>query len=296
MRLRDLLLALTVIVLWGANFPIAKIGVTQIPPLFLLSLRFAIVALLIVFVVPVPVAYLRRIALLSVTLGLVHFSAQFTGLRYVDTSTAAIAQQVQVPFAALLAAWQFGDRPGWRRIAGMALAFAGIVVIAGEPRVFASPFGLLLVLFAALMWAVASVQMKALSAAPVVALNGWMALFATPQLLLASLLLEHNQIPSLLSADWIALSAILYGAIVVTLIGYSLWYRLLRRYSLSLMMPFTLLMPIVGVVLGVALLHDALSGRFLIGACLTIFGVAVIVLARAPAVALPPRTSDVATS
>src|SRR6185436_18661922 len=133
MRPFDIGLALLVMLIWGFNFAVVKVGVGTMPPIFFVALRFALVALLMTAFVAVPRAHLRRIAGLAVVLGAIHFTTMFTAISLVDSGTAALVVQLQVPFAAILAAIVFKDRIGWRSALGMALAFGGVVIIAGEP-------------------------------------------------------------------------------------------------------------------------------------------------------------------
>lgn len=280
MSLRDLGIALFVTMVWGLNFPIGKHAVTELPPVFMLAMRFALVGLLLVFVVPVPFGRLRRLYGLSLTLGVLHFATMFTGLSLVDASTAAVCQQLQVPFAALLGILVHGDRPGWKGLVGMVVAFAGVAVIAGEPRLFDNLPGLVLVIAAALLWAVSAVQTKGLGDVSPMQTNAWMAIFAAPQLLLVSLVLERDQIGALQRADWLAFAVVVYMAVLVTILGYGLWYSLVRRYPVSTVMPFTLLVPIFGVFFGALFLNDPLTPQFLVGGALTVAGVGLMVLRR----------------
>ncbi|NIR30952.1 MAG: EamA family transporter [Gammaproteobacteria bacterium] len=283
MRVSDALLAALVMALWGFNLVAAKLGMRELPPILLIALRFTVVALVLVWFVRPPWERMGRILGLSVTLGGLHFSLMFTGLARVDASAAAIAIQLQVPFAALLAVWAFGDRLGWRRAAGMLVAFLGIGLIAGTPRVSQSLEGLGLVLAAGFVWAVAAIQIKRLGPINGFALNGWVALFAAPQLFLASLLVERPQWETLARATWMGWGAVLYMAVLVTIVGYGVWYRLLARYDVNQAMPFTLLVPVFGVLSGVLVLGEPLTRQMLIGGLLTLTGVALIVLRRSAA-------------
>lgn len=292
MKSADLALVIFVMVVWGLNFVVGKWGIAQFPPIFMIGLRFAVVALLLVPFVKVPREKLGWILLLSFTLGCVHFSLMFTGLRDLDAAAAAIAIQIQVPFAALIAAIFLDDKLGWRRTLGMALAFAGVVVMAGEPRVSGSLWPLFLVISASFMWAVSNVQIKLLGPVDGFSLNAYLGLFAAPQLFIASALIEDGQIQALINADWVGWSAILYMAILVTIVSYLMWYRVLRRYSVNQAMPFTLLVPIIGVLSAALVLDEPLTWRVLLGGAATIAGVAVIVLRR-PRLAEPEATSKI---
>jgi O-acetylserine/cysteine efflux transporter len=201
MRLLHVAVLVGVMAIWGLNFAVAKIGMQQLPPILMTALRFALVALLLGPFAKPPKGRWRPVFLISVTLGLLHFSLMFTGLQGIDAATAAIAIQLQVPFAALLAAIFFRDLLGWRRALGMAVAFGGVMLIAGEPRLEGSYLSLALVILAACIWSVANIQIKMLGEIDGMTLNAWVAIFATPQLLLASLALEDGQLAALAAAD-----------------------------------------------------------------------------------------------
>lgn len=278
-------LFLLIVLVWGINFAVVKIGIEDFPPLLFIALRFMLVAAILVPFAKSPAGHWRQVIAVSFTLGVLHFSLMFSGIKHVDASTAVIAVQLQVPFAALLSAFVFKDRPGWRRILGMSVAFAGVVVIAGEPKLQGNYGALLLIVAAACVWAVTNIQVKLLDAVDGISLNAWVALLAVPQLLLASYLLEDGQIAAIAAAPASSYIAILYNAIGVVIFGYGCWYWLLKRYDVNDVMAFTLIVPVSGVLSGILLLGETLSLIFVIGASLTVAGVGIIVLRR-------PGTAD----
>ena len=277
---RDIFLIIVVMAVWGANFGVSKWGLQELPPLLLIGLRFGLTALLLVPFTRLPRDKMLPVLMLSVTLGFVHFSLMFTGLRQVDASTAAIAAQVQVPFSALLAAIFFKDRLGWRRALGMALAIAGVVLLAGEPQTSSNILYLGMIIASSMIWAVAAIQMKQLADVDALTLNGWMALFAAPQLLVGSWLLEDGHLEAIAGAGWKGWGAVVYMAVVVTIFGYGIWMKMLSRYQVNQVMPFTLLAPVFGVVAGVVMLGEGLSLLKLLGGVITICGVAIITVRR----------------
>ena len=279
-----LFLFVFVMLIWGLNLAVAKLGLEQLPAILLMALRFGLFALIAAPFVKWPGDRWPAIFLVSVTLGFLHFALMFTGLAGIDAATAAIATQLQVPFAALLAAIFFRDAIGWRRAIGLAIAFLGVALIAGEPRFEGNYLSLALVIAAALVWAVANIQIKALGTIDGFTLNAWVSIFATPQLLLASLLLEDGHLAALQAADWRALFSVVYQALLVLGVGYGIWYWLLRQYEVNQAMPFTLLVPVVGVAAGVFLLGEALTPYLIVGGLLTVVGVAIILIRR-------PRTT-----
>lgn len=277
----DLFLALVVMLIWGVNFVVAKIGVAELPAILLMALRFGAVALFLVPFVAVPRGRLKGIAILSFSLGTVHFSFMFTAMESLDAGTAAILTQIQVPFSALIAAVLYGEKLGWVRAAGMALAFAGVAIMMGEPRLVGNFVPAAFVIIAAFMWAVANVQIKELGPVDGFSLNAYLGLFAAPQLLIASLLLESGQREAVVEANWgAALFAVLFMAVLVQIVSYAMWYRLLRLYPVNQVMPLTLLVPVLGVLSGVLLRGEVLTWPAVIGGIATLAGVAIIVLWR----------------
>ncbi|MCG5242195.1 DMT family transporter [Azospirillum doebereinerae] len=280
MSLTHALQALAVMALWGLNFVVSKWALQEFSPLFVMFIRFVLVAALIVPFFRIPREKLLPIAALSVTLGSIHFPLMFNGLNGIDAATASLAVQAQVPFSSLLAAVVFKDKLGWRRATGMAAAFAGVLVIAGEPRLGNALPSLFMLLAASLAFAVASIQMKLIGSVNGFAVNGWMALMAAPQLLVLSLLFEHGQMESLANATWLGWGSIVYMAVGVTIIAYGLWYPLLNRYDVNQTMPYLLTVPVFGVAAGVLLMDNPLTVNLLLGGALTIGGVGIIVKRR----------------
>lgn len=276
----DLLLTLLVAVTWGLNFVIAKVGVAVMPPIFLVTLRFALVAALLVPFVRLPRGRFVPLFVLAMTLGTLHFSLMFSALNAVDASVAAVAIQSQVPFAAILSAILFKDPPGWRRVLGMVVAIGGVALLAGAPSGGSEAWAIGVIVLAAMVWAVANVQMMRLGGLDGFTINGWMAMFAVPMQLAASLALEDGQWEALTGISWTVIGVIVYQAVMVVILAYGIWYRMLGRYGVNQMMAFTLLVPVFGVIFGVVLLGEPFSLALLAGALLTITGVGIIVLRR----------------
>lgn len=273
------LLAVTVV--WGFNFAVVKAGLSVMPPIAFVALRFAVVGVMLLPWLRWPQRRFRDLVVLSVVLGVVHFSLMFTGMRGLDVATAAIAIQMQVPFAAILAAIFFKETLHWRRLTGMAIAFAGVVLIAGEPRLSGNVLPLCEVVAAACFWASATIQIKRIGDdVDVLALNGWLALLAAPQLALVSWAIEDGQLAAIAAADWRLWLSVAFQAVLVTIFGYGVWYRLMRRFSVNQVMPFTLLVPLFGVLSGVIFFHDRLTLLMIIGGICTIAGVAIIIIRR----------------
>ncbi|MBM3486637.1 MAG: EamA family transporter [Alphaproteobacteria bacterium] len=281
MKLHDTAVAIFVVMVWAFNVVAAKAGVEQIPAMLLLACRMALIAVLAVWFVPMP----RRreipgLFLLALVIGPLHFGLTTMAVLYIDAGTATIGLQTMAPFAVLLAWMVFGDPIGWRRIAGMVIAFAGILLVTGQPHVADNVLGIVLIVVSGFFFAVANVLMRWLRPTDATAMNVWIAVFAAPQALLVSFAIEDRQWAVLVDADWRGYGAIAYQAIIASLIGHTLWIRLIARYRTNQTMPFTLLMPAFGVLFGALVFGERVTWETLAGGAVTAFGVWLVVMGR----------------
>lgn len=278
MKPSDLVLAVPVMMIWGGNFVAVRIGVLEMPPIFFVSLRFACVFLLLVPFVSWPRGRLRDLVVLSFFLGTLHFALTFTASRYIEAGTMAIVSQLQAVFAALLARLWFNERLkalGWT---GMAIALAGIVLIAGEPAVGVGLWALPVAVLGYFGNALYQAHLKRVKSLAPNELNCWVSLLIVPQTLALSLALEHDQWEAIRDISWIGFGALFYQVIPMVMISYWVWYRLLYRYPLTRVAPFQMLMPVFGMLAGTLLLSEPLTTLKVIGGAATVIGVSMIVL------------------
>lgn len=269
-------MAIAVAVIWGMGFVFAKAAIEHFPPILLMALRFTLTALVLVWFVRPPWQLLHRIFWIALVSAAIQYSLTFTGLEGLDASTASLVVQLEVPFGALLAWLVFRDGLGWRRASGMLLAFAGVTLIAGEPRYEDNLTSFLLLAGGAFTWAVGQIMIKTLGVVGGFTLIAWVAVLAAPQLFVASWLFEDGQMEAIANAPPIVWLAVVYLGLVMTALGYALWYRLLGRYDVNQVMPFLLLLPVTAVAGGVVLLGETLTVNIVAGGVLAVGGVAII--------------------
>lgn len=280
MSIRDTFLALFVMVLWGANYVAVKLGVSEFPPLLLITLRFAVVAVLLVPFYRITRKQVPGVLLLSFTFGSAHFALLFVALQMTEAGTSALLLQLGVPFSTLLGVVFLGDRLGLWRIGGLLVAFSGAAVLAWGPHVpTIGPAALLIV--SAFFWAVSNLLVKKVTDVSPIALTGWLSLFAVPQCLLWTLMFETGHLAALEQAHLIGWGAMLYTAIGSSIIAYGLWYWLLGRYTVSQVVPISLLNPVFGVILGALALGESIGPEKIAGGLLTLGGVGIILWRQA---------------
>ena len=281
MKIQDLLLALCVPLIWGLGFTIAKAGMAEFPPILLMGMRFCIAALLLVWFVPRPHGYLWDVFWIALVSSTIQYGLTFTGLSMIDASLAVIVTHLEVPFGVMLAAIVFRERPGLQRIIGMLLSFAGIVLLAGQPSLEGQMFAVFLTGSGALVWAIGQIMVKRLGKAiNSFSLIAWVGMFSGPQMILASILIEDGQWIALQQASWIGWGTGVYLAVIMTVLGYGIWYRVLSRNPVSQVMPVLLLLPVVTIVSSVLFLGERPEPGVLTGGATVLAGVAIIILAR----------------
>jgi O-acetylserine/cysteine efflux transporter len=277
----ELLLAASVPLLWGIGYTFAKAGLNEFPPLFLMGLRFTLAALILVWFVPIPRGQLKQIFWISIVGSTLQYGMTFTGLSILDASLSIIIIHLEVPFSVLLAAIVLKDKPGSQRILGMLISFAGIVLIAGQPSLSEQLPAMLLTAAGAMMWAVGQIMVKRLENPPSgFALTAWIGVFSGPQMILGSFMFEDSQLESLVNASWIGWGAILYLALIMTVLGYGIWYHVLFRNHVSKVMPVMLLLPVFTISSSILFLGEEPSPMIFIGAAVVIGGVSMIVITK----------------
>ncbi len=274
MTTRQVLLALIVPITWGFGYALTKIGMEQFPPLLLMSLRFGIAGLILVWFTKPPWEYMKDLFIVAFIGSTIQYGLTYYGLKGIDVSTASILVQLEGPILALLSTLILKERLGWTRALGMGLAFAGVVVIAGEPRLSGSLDSVALVISGAVFWAIAQIMISRLKSLSGITILAWVAIIATPQMLLISLAIEKDQWRSIVSANLVDWSIVFYLSIIMTVVGYSIWYHLLRICDVSKISPFLMLLPVTSIIAGIALLDEQFTLAMGIGGLLVMTGVA----------------------
>lgn len=247
--LRDILLALAVVAVWGTNFVVIRIGLDHLPPLLFAALRFVLAAVPGVFLLPRPAVPWRNLAAYGLLIGAGQFGLLFIALRgHIAPGLASLVIQVQVFFTIGLSMRLTGERvPGHQWVA-LALAAAGLAVIAAHTDATTTPFGLGLVVCAAASWAGGNMAAKRSGARAMLPYVVWASLFSAPPLLAASFLLEGWEAirDGLLRADLTTWAAVVWRSVGNTMFGYAIWGWLLARHPAAQITPMALLVPVFG--------------------------------------------------
>ena len=289
MRPKDLALALLVILVWGVNFAVIKVGVVGIPPLLLGALRFMLAAFPAALFLKPPKVPLRLYLAYGLTISVGQFAFLFSAIHVgMPSGLASLVLQSQSFFTLLLAAWWLKERWQANQMAGLLLAAVGLVLIGSATGVAQGTtqdvhmplLGFLLTIAAAVMWACGNIVTRAVGRyGPMnqLAFVVWASLVPPLPFLGLSVWLEgpDAMLRALQHIDLTAFAAIAYLAWAATLLGYGLWTHLMSRYPTNRVAPFTLLVPIVGLTTGWVVFGEALRPIHFAGGALLMAGLLV---------------------
>jgi O-acetylserine/cysteine efflux transporter len=284
MPIIDRLAALLLVVIWGLNFIAIRIGVDDVPPLFLGALRFIFVAFPAIFFVPRPNVPFRLIIAYALPIGFGQFAFLFSAISAgMPAGLASLVLQSQVLMTLALSAILFGERIQVHNVVGVVIALAGLaaLVAASAGAQTVTILGFALTLCAALCWALGNVANKAIGPTRAVSLIAWSGLVPVVPFLLASAALEGvpRIVASLAHATPKLAGVVAFLSLGASLVGYSLWARLLARHSIWKVAPLPLLVPVVGMgsawfILGetLTMAQVAASAVILAGLVVNMFG------------------------
>lgn len=286
MKLKDFLLALAVMAIWGTNFVVIEWGLRELPPLAFACLRFVLSALPAIFFIRRPATPWRYLVAYGVLLGAGQFGLLFLAMNgHITPGLASLIIQVQVIFTIALSVALFRERVSAAAIVGTTLAVAGLATVGAHFDATITPKGLALVLCAAFSWGCANVvvKMAARRGPPfrMLAFIVWSSVFAVPPLLALSLGFEGPAAieVAVRNASAAAWAAVAWQAVGNTLFCFAAWSWLLAKYDAAIVTPYALLIPVFGMGASALMLGEPMPAWKLVAGAMVVGGIAIITLA-----------------
>ena len=303
MSVKDMLLALCVVVAWGVNFVVIKLGLQGMPPFLLAGLRFTLVAFPAIFFVRRPPIPLRWLVVYGMTISFGQFAFLFLAIKLgMPAGLASLVLQAQAFFTLLLGALLLAEKLHWNHIVGIIIATLGIFLLAtagmeGQTSAGITLTTMMLTLSAALSWGLGNITNKIIMrnrSVPIMSLVVWSALVPIVPFFACSLLFDGQAaiVYSLLHIGLQTVLALFYLAFVATIVGYAIWGNLLSRYETWRVAPLSLLVPVVGIITAALVLDEHLSGQQMLGAVVIILGLLVNVFGGVLGQRLAMRTQS----
>lgn len=277
MQLKDIFAVLLVVAIWGSNFVVIRIGLNDLPPVLFTALRFLLAAFPLVLFVPRPGVAWQLVAAYGTFQFALQFGLLFSGIHFgFSPGLASLVIQLQAFFTIGLAILLLSERPHPIQLAGAAAALCGMCVVALNLNAKPTVVGFILIVLGAVCWSVANILTKKMGKVNALSLVAWGSMIAWPPLLLASYLLEG---PAAWSAaaerfNITAAAAVLFQSYPNTILGFGIWSILMRKYAAATIAPYTLLVPVTGMLTAALVLDEALHWWKLCAGFLVLCGLA----------------------
>ena len=269
-------------VAWGLNWPIMKHILTEWPPLSARGLTGVVGGLLLAALAVmrgqsllVPQGQWPRL-LLSAGLNVTTWMTLMgLALVWLPASEAAVLAYTMPVWASLLAWPILGERMSLARILALLLAFAGIAALMGGHGIDASRErlpGIVMVLVGAFVFALGTITAKRLPIAmPLIASTALQIGIGCLPVALAGLVFEHPSVAALSAQGWLLMA---YITLIQFCIAYVCWFAAIERLPASVAAIGTMAVPVIGVLVSAAALHEPLGPGQIGGLVFTLAGVA----------------------
>ncbi|MGE4589678.1 MAG: EamA family transporter [Acidaminococcaceae bacterium] len=287
MKRRDLILALLVVMVWGANFTVIKLGLVGLPPMLLVTLRYIFAALPAIFFVKRPDIGWKYIFAYGMAVGVGQFSCLFYAMNIgMPAGTSSVILQSQVFFTLIFAAVLLKEPFRLFHALGLAIAAIGLFLISGsiqDSQMSSIPLGaLFLTLLAAAFWGISNIIVRFASkqaathgkTIDMFALVVWSSLVPPVPLFIFALINDTPEqlLNIVLSLSSQSIFAVLYLSFLATLFGFGLWSLLLSKYPAGKVAPLSLLVPITGLITAQVILGEHLLSIQWLGCSIIILG------------------------
>ncbi|MGH8879570.1 MAG: EamA family transporter [Stackebrandtia sp.] len=280
MSMRDRALAASVAVMWGLNFIAIHASLEHFPPMFLVALRFALIAIPTALFVPWPQVRARWLVGYGIGFGVLQFAFLYWGMSSgMPTGLASLVLQASAPFTVVLGATFLRERISGRQVLGMVIALGGLAVVGSHRAQVAAILPFLLTLAAGFGWAIGNVCSRQARPPNPLHLTLWMSVVPPIPMLAVALLIEGPQrigtsLATAFTGDGvIALAGLAYTVVIATVVGSGIWTWLMSRHPAGVVAPFSMLVPVTGMTAAWIMLGERVSPYEVAGGAIVVAGV-----------------------
>lgn len=290
MKRRDLILALFVVIVWGANFTVIKLGLAGMPPMLLAALRYTFAALPAIAFIKRPSVGWKYVVAYGLTVGVGQFSCLFYAINIgMPAGISSIVLQSQVFFTLIFAAMLLKESFKVNQVIGLLVAGVGLCLIGGNvgaSGLSSIPIGaFLLTLLAAAFWGISNIIVRYASkqaasqgkTLDMLSMVVWSSLVPPLPLLAIAILLDTPEtlLHTISNINVLSVFSVIYLAFGATLFGYGIWSILLAKYPTSKVAPLSLLVPVTGLITAQIVLREQLSIMQWLGGIVIILGLVI---------------------
>ncbi|MGB5823999.1 MAG: EamA family transporter [Proteocatella sp.] len=286
MKKKDLVMALLVVIVWGVNFTVIKLGLGGVPSMLLAALRYTCILPALFFVKKPNIEWRYGLAY-GLSVGVGQFSCLFYAMQIgMPAGLSSIILQSAAFITPLLAFAFLKESVKPRQLGGLAVAGVGLYLIgrsAGNGGLLSIPVpALMFTLLAAFFWGLSNIILKfasnkSASKGEKIDMLGvviWTSIVPPVPLFAMAFILDTPQtvFNALTNLNPISIFSILYLAIGATIFGYGTWSILLGKYPASKIAPLSLMVPVTGLISARVVLGESLSAMQWTGGIIILIG------------------------
>ena len=272
---------------WGINWPVMKIVLAEVPPLYfrgtcllLSGLGLLLIARISGHSIVIPRRHWSHLAVITL-INVVGWNVlAIYGILLLSSGRAALLAYTMPIWSTLLSVPILGEALTRQRLIALALGLAGIVVLMGGTLAgfFSTLPGFAAMILAAWAWALGIVLFKRFRVAmPTISLTGWTMLFGSFPVLAVAIPLETARLG--IPSCW-PMAGLFYNVFLSFMFGNWAWNRIVLMVPVAVSSLSSLVIPLVGVSSGMVLLGEPLGWQEIVAAALILSAVATVSVRR----------------
>lgn len=277
---KDFFLAVIVMAIWGFNFSMIKMGITEVHPLLATAARFSLAVLPAIFFIRRPNVDWRYLISYGIVFGVgIWGMASWSITAGLSSGMSSVLLSSNALISMAVGVFIQKEVASKRKVTGAITALAALLILVSATNGNITLQGLAFIMIAATCWTIMGMIVKASKTTQAFAFNVWGMLFAPIPLVLFAVSLYGPSIVTHAFDAWDTSTtiAVIFQAYPTTLFGYWVWNRLLIRYPLSMTAPLTLLVPAFALISGYFMYDEVLSVAQIIACALFLIGIGLIV-------------------
>lgn len=271
MKTSAILLSLLTVAIWGFNPAVAKLGMTELPPFAILSVRYLLTALFFLPFAKVCRGELKLLFLVAFFANVVNNGLCYIAFQYLRPAAATLLTQTEAPITVLMACLWGGEKITHFQLAGICIAFGGVTVVLGLPEI--SVFGALLILLSRVFWGICQLMFKNTRELKASAFIAYTALFALPFTALISWFCEPGALLQISQSWGSGLAAVTAFQVFALSFANVLWQKLIAANGVNRISPFVMTEIFFSALAGYLLFGNVITLRMGVGMLLILIGI-----------------------
>ena len=271
MKISAIFWSLFVVIMWGINPAISKLGLEQIPPFAFLTIRYTIIALIFLPFARPSKQELKQLFIVALTSNVINNILCYIAYAELSPSASSLLLQTEGPISVLMACLWAKERINFRQVLAILLSFVGVIIILGIPQMSIS--GVVLILLSRFFWGACQIIFKGTKHMSTPVFLAYSYLFAIPFTAIGSVWFEGYDYSYLAHINWTIAGWTMAFEVIVLSIAMVLWQKLIAANGVNKIAPFSTLRIVFGIAAGILIFNDPLDWQIVMGSILVTIGV-----------------------